>query len=194
MKIFIKSPIFIFALLILFLACKQGKSARSYEAEINEWHKQRERRLTKPDSWLSLAGLFWLQEGENTFGSDPGNAVVFPKGKAPAFMGRFYVHDGTVKVVLNKESGVTINGERIREKILRPDVEGDPTILHFGVLSWYVIKRGEKFLIRLKDSVNPAIKNFTGIERYPVNKNWRIKARLEKYNPPKKLEIANVLG
>jgi uncharacterized protein len=35
-------------------------------------------------NWLSLAGLFWLKPGENSFGSDASNAVVFPKGPAHA--------------------------------------------------------------------------------------------------------------
>src|SRR5579859_4754579 len=38
-------------------------------------------------NWLSLAGLFWLKPGVNPFGSDGGNAVVFPKG--PAHAGEF---------------------------------------------------------------------------------------------------------
>ena len=37
--------------------------------------------------WLPLAGLFWLKPGENSFGTDAKNAVVFPKG--PAHAGSF---------------------------------------------------------------------------------------------------------
>ncbi len=193
MKILIKPLIFLFALLIMTSACKQNKPAQSYEAKINEWHKKREQSLTKKDSWLSLSGLFWLNEGENTFGSDKSNQIIFPE-KAPAFMGGFYVRAGKVKVILKKESGVTIDGKSIPEKTLVPDVDGEPTLLQYGSLSWYVIKRGDKFLIRLKDSESPALLNFTGVERYPVAKKWRVKARLKPYDPPKKLKIANVLG
>ena len=39
------------------------------------------------ENWLSLAGLFWLKPGTNTFGCDPGNAIVFPK--VPAHAGEF---------------------------------------------------------------------------------------------------------
>src|SRR5271157_3099964 len=35
-------------------------------------------------NWLPLAGLFWLKPGENSFGTDEGNAIVFPKGPAHA--------------------------------------------------------------------------------------------------------------
>lgn len=193
MKIFIKPLIFLFAFLILFSACGQKETVQPYEAEINEWHKQRELRLTKPDSWLSLAGLFWLQEGENTFGSDKSNKIIFPQ-KAASFLGSFFVRAGKVKVILKKDTPVTIDGQQINEKTLPNANEGRTGIMRAGSLSWYVIKRGDKFLIRLKDSENPAISNFKGIERYPVDKRWRVQARLDPYDPPKKLEISNVLG
>ena len=35
-------------------------------------------------NWLPLAGLFWLKPGENSFGADVGNAIIFPKGPAQA--------------------------------------------------------------------------------------------------------------
>lgn len=178
----------------LLAGCQQKNTAQTYEAAINEWHEQREQRLTKPDSWLSLAGLFWLKDGDNTFGSDTSNALVFPAGKARPFFGHFYVRAGKVKVILQKDAAVTIDGRVIYEATLKNDTEGQPAIMKYGSLSWYVIKRGDRFLIRLKDSENPAIQNFTGIERFPVDKRWRVRAKLEPYNPPKKLEIVNVLG
>ncbi len=188
-----KRFIFLLAFLILFSACGKEKPAQSYEAEINHWHQQRVQRLTKPDSWLSLAGLFWLQDGENTFGSDKSNALVFPE-KAPAFIGTFYVRNGKVKVILKAEALVTIDGKRVLEQTFDGSAEGKTGIMKSGSLSWYVIKRSDRFLIRLKDSENPVLKNFTGIKRFPVDKRWRVKARLIPYEPSKKLEIANVLG
>ena len=43
-------------------------------------------RLKGERGWLNLAGLHWLEEGENSFGSDPSNNIVFPE-KAEAFCG-----------------------------------------------------------------------------------------------------------
>jgi len=194
MKKLMKLYLITFLSLFLFASCQQKNKKQSYEAEINEWFKQHEQRLASPDSWLSLAGLFWLKEGENTFGSDKSNTVVFPEGKAVPFLGSFYVREGKVKVILKKGLGVTIDDEPIREATLLSDADGKATMMKSGSLSWYVIKRGEQFLIRLKDSENPAITNFAGINRYPVDKKWRVRARLEPYDPPKKIETANMLG
>lgn len=191
----LKKPfILIFAALILVAGCQQNKTRQSYAAEINEWFAQREQRLVSHDSWLSLAGLFWLQEGENTFGTDISNALIFPEGKAVPFMGSFYVRKGKVKVIFKKDVKVTINDQQIGEANLQSDADGKASLMTFGSLSWFVIKRGEQFLLRLKDSESPAIANFTGIDRFPVDQTWRVKARLEPYDPLKKLEIANVLG
>ena len=46
----------------------------------------------RKQEWLPLAGLFWLKAGDNTFGTDPKNSIVFPKG--PAQAGSFSL-DGT---------------------------------------------------------------------------------------------------
>ncbi len=43
------------------------------------WKETRRKRLKSPDGWFSLCGLFWLKDGENSFGSDPSNEVVLPE-------------------------------------------------------------------------------------------------------------------
>src|SRR5215207_9947894 len=58
-----------------------------YVRKIEAWQKERVDDLKKEDSWLTLVGLFWLDEGENRFGSDAGNKVIFPEGRGPAVAG-----------------------------------------------------------------------------------------------------------
>ena len=60
-----------------------------HKSEIQKWQSDRLASLTKDDGWLTLVGLFWLNEGENKFGSDPRNPVVLPKDKAPASPDRY---------------------------------------------------------------------------------------------------------
>jgi hypothetical protein len=57
----------------------------NYVQSFDKWKTELVDDLKK--NWLSLAGLFWLKPGENTFGTDAGNAIVFPKG--PAHTGVF---------------------------------------------------------------------------------------------------------
>ena len=67
----------------------------AYVESIEEWQHLRMERLKSKNGWLNLAGLFWLEEGENSFGSDPSNLVVFPD-KADAFCGTLTLNDSKV--------------------------------------------------------------------------------------------------
>src|SRR3989442_10013846 len=69
-----------------------------YHAEIQKWREQREARLKAEDGWLAVAGLFWLDEGVNRFGSGPGNAIALPAGTAPPVAGAFELRQGKVSV------------------------------------------------------------------------------------------------
>src|SRR6185295_11542052 len=67
---------------------------KSYEAQIQQWRAEREAELKTDDGWLTLAGLFWLKEGENRIGSDATSEIVLPEGAAPARLGVIDFHEG----------------------------------------------------------------------------------------------------
>ncbi len=69
------------------LAAGAGQG-RDYADVIETWRAERERRLTADDGWLTVAGLFFLREGENTFGSDPLHDIVLPPGPSSSTTGR----------------------------------------------------------------------------------------------------------
>ncbi len=79
----ISSFILIISLFVLLFACNSSTPVITDEAayveSIKEWQEQRIERLKSKNGWLSLAGLFWLEEGENSFGSDSENDIVFPE-------------------------------------------------------------------------------------------------------------------
>src|SRR5262249_15804633 len=54
--------------------------------------------------------------------------------------------------------------------------------------------KGDRFGIRVKDSNSEARKNFKGLEYFPFNPAYRVTAHLERYTPPRKVAITNVLG
>jgi uncharacterized protein (DUF1684 family) len=167
----------------------------SHEQEVREWQTNRVTRLKAEDSWLSLVGLFWLQEGENRFGSDrTKNRVVFPK-KAPADMGTFVLRDG--KVTMQARAPITIEGKPVSGAVeLRDDSDPaqPPTIAQFGTMRFQVIKRGPKWGIRIKDPEAETRTHFAGLEYYPIDPKWRVEARFEPYTPAKKISITDVTG
>jgi hypothetical protein len=166
----------------------------AYRDEVDEWHREREERLRADGGWLSVAGLYWLKEGENSFGTATDNAVILPPGTAPAHVGSFRLADGAVSVTADPAAGVTHDGEPVTEMELATDAEGEPTELVLGSLTFFPIQRVEQIGIRLRDDERTERREFTGIERFPVDPAWRIAARFDPYREPKAIKIPNILG
>jgi uncharacterized protein (DUF1684 family) len=190
----------IFASLLLAAAClwaadsKPSPSPDEYRKEIEAFRKERNAGLKKEDGWLTLVGLFWLKPGENRVGSDPGNAVILPEGKAPAKVG-VMTRDGD-KVRLTAQPGValTANGKEISPGMeIQADATGKPTVLELGSLNFFVIKRGDRLGVRIKDKQSPLRASFQGLDNFPIRPEWRIVARFEPYKD-KKISIANIVG
>jgi uncharacterized protein (DUF1684 family) len=175
-------------------AAGDAEPPKTHRDEIEAWITWREARLTRPDGYLSIVGLYPLEDGASTFGSDSTNDVVFPPG-APGRIGTFDLRNGEVTVTIEPTVDVVSDSARVTTLALRDDADETraPTLLQMGTLSWYVIRRGEARLIRLKDSQSALIKAFHGIERYPIDERWRFNARLERYFPDKYIPITNTI-
>lgn len=167
----------------------------AYKNDIQKWQTNRLASLTKDDGWLTLVGLFWLNEGENRFGSGEKNPVVLPKEKAPPVAGSFWLEKGRVRLVSRPGIDITADDKPVTTLDLKDD-NGDsgPTILKLGSLLVNVLKRGERIGIRIKDTESRTRREFKGLEYYPIDQKWRIEARFEPYQPGKTIPITNVLG
>jgi len=163
--------------------------SESHRLEIEQWRRARFTRLTAEDGWLTLCGLWWLQEGENSTGTDSSNSFILPKGKAPSRVGSFFLRKNAVRFVAQKGSEITHGDSVVTTIELRTDHDADPTILRLKTLRMLVIERGGKLAVRVKDSENPARTHFKGLEYFPIDPRWRVEARLKPYVPPKQLRI-----
>jgi hypothetical protein len=167
----------------------------SYENEILTYRAEREERLrTNERSWLALAGLFWMVEGTNAFGSDPSNDIPLNGSGLPPRAGYFIYKNGVVTLRVSDDVAMTCNGEPVRNKVLRFDIEENPDFLEVGSLIMVAIKRGRNCLIRVWDKENPARKEFTSLKHYPVNQAYLVTARFIPYDPPRVLKIRDVIG
>lgn len=171
-----------------------AKASADYQAEVEEWRQKREEQLKAEDGWLAVAGLYWLKEGENRFGTDTDDDFVLPAGTAPGLVGVFDFHNGSTVVRVESGASVTSEGRQVTEMVLKPDTSGEPDYLVIGNLTMYVIERGGKYGIRLKDKNSKTRREFTGLKWYPVDESYRVTGTFVEYTPPKKIPIANVLG
>ncbi|MBS0558258.1 MAG: DUF1684 domain-containing protein [Proteobacteria bacterium] len=174
-------------------AATAGIAADSaYVRQIQDWQSKRVERLRAPGGWLTLVGLDWLKDGNNTLGSAKDSDIVLPK--APARLGTITLDHGKAAIVLDAKSGATIDGKPQREAILLDDSHDKPTMVAWGTVSFYLIQRGDKFGLRVKDTDAPTRTQFAGLEYFPIDPSWRIEAKWEAYDPPHEVEEPNVLG
>lgn len=167
----------------------------AYRAEVQKWREDRETRLKADGGWLTLAGLFWLKEGPNRFGTDPAGDIVLPEGSAPAKTGVFELTGEQVTVALQPGASGRIGGKAVSGATpMRPDTFGSPDVLETGTLTMSVIKRGDRYGIRLKDKNSPVRKGFTGLKWFDIQEAYRVEARWVSYPQPKPVKVPNVLG
>ena len=202
-KVAVISGILVFSVLHVFsVGCsKSSKPVAAFDQaahknEIQKWQSQRLASLTKDDGWLTLIGLFWLEKDENKFGSDPGNAIVLPKDKAPGVAGTLSLEKGEVLLTVARGVEITVDDKPVTTTIpLKADTDDNgPTILKLGSLRINLIKRGDRVGLRVKDTESLTRREFKGLEYYPIDAKWRIEARFEPYQPAKAIPITNVLG
>lgn len=142
----------------------------AYVHQVETWRQNYEAGLKAPGGWLAVAGLFWLEEGENTMGSDANSRVVLPAG-APAH----------TAPLVRKGKDVTYEGRAVGTEALR-----------FGEAEITVIARGDKVGARLRDPNAATRRNFKGSTWYPIDPKWNVTAKW--VAAPKKISIVNILG
>ena len=174
--------------------CLCASAQDAYRPSVDAWHAERVARLAAEDGWLSLIGRDWLNPGENTLGSAPGSTVLLPEGASLPKAGLFILEGTTVRFRPFPGSGILLNGKPATEAILTSDEEGKPDMLQAGRVRFYVIRRGDRLGIRLKDPEAPARKAFHGVPRYPVDPAWRVEADFVPYDPPQTRAISTVMG
>lgn len=163
-----------------------------YQEEIKLWQASRFQEITAPDGWLSLIGLYWLKEGESTFGKSKLNTIPFPKG-TPNYIGRFILENDSVHMKIDELANVKIGETFPKMTYLQADKMGAPTIASLGNLSWYLLQRENRFGIRLRDAKNSAIRKFKGIEHFPISQDWQIPATLRLSKTEKSITLRNVV-
>ncbi|HQV69433.1 MAG TPA: DUF1684 domain-containing protein [Thermoflexales bacterium] len=161
--------------------------------ETQSWREQRETNLKKPDGWLAVSGLFWLKDGANSIGGDPACDVPLPAGSAPAQVGVIHFHDGVASLSVNAGVSVTADDKPITSAILRSDADGAPTSVKLNDLVFVVLKRGQRYGVRLWDANSEERKHFHGLKWYEPKEEYRVMARFIPYAAPRKLLIDTVL-
>jgi|SRR5450631_397454 uncharacterized protein (DUF1684 family) len=181
-----------------------------WQQDLGEWRSQRAKEIAAPDSWLTLAGLEWLKPGINSVGSAADNQIRL-HGQAPEHLGLITIIGQTssstptnttpasaVTIQLLAPSGgfppeLTIDRKPAREGSLVVD-NLNPSTIAWHDLSLVVLKRGDRYVLRIKDANSPARSSFHGLNWYAPDSHYLVTARWVPFKPPLVEEIPTVIG
>lgn len=170
----------------------------SWRKDLLDWRVKHSAELQKPDGWLSLAGLEWLQVGDNSFGGAADNKIHLAAVKAP-HLGVLKLDGQTVRLV-EPPGGFPqeflVAGAAAKPQVLRTAPNGDTNAVHLtiGTLNMYVIRRSERFALRVKDSKSQALLGFHELKWYAPDPAFRVTAKWIPYNPPKTVGLDTLAG
>jgi len=168
----------------------KGAVDTAYQQSFAKW--KTELVEDRKQNWLTLAGLFWLEPGDNSFGADSSNAIVFPKG--PAHAGVFELEGKEIALKVSHDAHATIAGKAVTTAKLEPDTSGSATVVELGSLRLKVIVRGERIGIRLKDIESDAVQKYRDPVFFPVDLSYRITAIWKPAEVRRTVDVPNVLG
>lgn len=183
----------LFLTISLFIFQESFTQGDSYKDSVNNWYRQRIIDLKAPDGWVNLTGLFWLEKGSSTLGSGKENTILVQHRDMPRQAGKFYVTEREITWITQQGSRVYLNNMPVDSVLVFSYTQKNTPQLAIGSLRFNIIQRADKLGIRLRDLRSPALNTFKAPDRFPVNRNWKIKASFVA-SPSASIAIENVLG
>lgn len=169
-----------------------------YAERLEAWHDARVQELTHPTGWMRLAGLHWLEEGTQSFGSSDEEAdIAFAGGSLPSVAGLLRMSGDSVWVTAAEGTELRLEGEPLapgEQTLIHDPVTGYAPMIASGTLEWLIIQREDLVGIRLYDHENPLADAFDGFDRFPIDSLWHVKAMLMPHRTPTQLAVTNILG
>jgi hypothetical protein len=169
------------------------ENTTAYAETVEAWRDEQETLLRAENGWLTVVGLFWLHEGVNTVGSSPESDVVLPARLSP-HLGTITLHNGEIqwRVSVGKHS-VLIDGNHYDEATLH-DNSSRPTLLEIDRVTFFLIRRGERIGVRVRDAESEARRTFTGRHWFAVDPRYRVVGHFNPYPSKRTVEVETVIG
>jgi len=185
---------FTLCLATVLLSLVSALAQSDYVTTIEKWRSDEATDLKKEDGWLTLAGLFWLKDGVNTVGNGSQFDVRLTDNFTQGKFGEIDFKNGVATLKVASRVKAESDGKPVSTIDLVSDEKGKPSEIRVGSQMFYLIRREDRFGIRLKDNQSKARVAFKGLNWFPVDESYRVQAHLEALPEPKELMVPNVLG
>jgi uncharacterized protein (DUF1684 family) len=184
------------AALSVTLAVAAHPFAQQYDAAaLTKFRADRETTLKADNGWLTVAGLHFLNPGDNRVGSDPGNDIVLDFPSVPAYIGTITMNGTSVRIRAAEGGALTINGKPVPDSELHGAFDDKPTdTVSFGPVSFFVHYSGPRLALRVRDQNSPIRTNFRGLRWFEPNPAYRTTGTFTAYPAAKTVQIPNILG
>ncbi len=167
----------------------------AHRERIQRWQAERDAALRKPDGWLSFTGSGTVPVGQHRVGAGVDQDIVLPSG--PARLGVIEVEsEGDIHFSAQPDAGALIDGKPFqRERLRTQRDEGGPTRIDIGAAWFYVVRLADGGAgWRMRDPASPALRGFQGLDYFPIDASWRIRAQWQPFDEPETLELLTSAG
>jgi len=154
------------------------------------WKKKRNDALFAKDGYLNIAGIFPIQNGKYSMGSNSNNDIKLPEDM-PNNLAQVTVKDSLIYFEYNES---VILNDSIKTRNFSYNYYKNKSSFSLRSYIWFVhIDSGSK-VIRLRNLKHPLLSLNLDIDFYKYSKELVLEGRYEKYNEPKILGFSNILG
>ncbi|HZZ41075.1 MAG TPA: DUF1684 domain-containing protein [Acidobacteriaceae bacterium] len=181
-------------LMLANLVPRVSAASTDWRSGLVAWRAARAQGLSAPDGWLTLVALDWIEPGENSFGAATDNRIQL-SGAAP-HLGVLQFSGNAVRLLPPKggfPSALRVDGHPAQPAVLTGN-DMKPHELTDGTLTFFVIHRGDRYALRVKDTQAPTRVHFRGLHWYAPNQDYRVEARWIPWVPAHALKIPTVIG
>lgn len=177
-------------------AAMSAQQTTDFNQQQEAWREQRRARLLAPEGWASLVGLHWIDPGAHYVGSNAGNGIALSMG--PGHLGMLELRDGRIRLVPEPGTELTVDGETVAGtvQLLADDDPAGPSLIGFdgGRGQATVIKRNNRYALRVRHAQAPTRTGFTGLDYWPANPDWVVQGRLLAHPAGQTMQVANIIG
>lgn len=164
-------------------------------AGLTAFRAEREKILLADNGWFTVAGLHFLNPGENKFGSDPLNDIVLEFADVPKQAGVITMNGSEVTIKAPDGQTLVYNGKPAKDGPLRLAGQGRPAdLITYKSTSFFLHFSGPRLAIRVRDQNAPLRKNFSGLKWYAANPAYKVTGQFTPLEKPKVVQAPTILG
>lgn len=168
-------------------------TSNTYEMDILRWRARKYDDLVRENGWLALTGLYWLKEGRNLIGSNPLCEINLPE-HAPTFLGVIEKKGKHVHFQVAQGVRVEVNGKLVDKVILKSTRDAKPSFITWHKLRMVLHEHAGQYAIRLWDNDRSERFALPPLKWFPINKQFRFRARYAPYPQPKASDQPDTFG